>query len=100
MAGDEQDLEVDPFDDLRGGFVEMLVGLDGFDFPAESVFHEVVADGDHLLAVDVIRDPAAVLALDAGGVPDVVDVSVGEQERGDFRPAPREPRSRILRRVD
>ena len=38
--------------------------------------------GDHRLAVGVVADAASVLALDAGGVPDVVDVAVGEEERG------------------
>ncbi len=84
VARDFQDVEIEVLEgDGRGGF-EGEPGLDGIDVPGEAEPAEELGVGDHGEGVWVVGDAAAVLALDFGGVPDVVDVAVGEQEQVDL----------------
>ncbi len=69
--------------DGRGGF-EGESGLDGVDVPGEAEPAEELGVCDHGEGIWVVGDAAAVLALDFGGVPDVVDVAVGEQKEVDL----------------
>jgi hypothetical protein len=84
VAWDFKDVKIEVLEgDGRGG-IEGESGLDGVDFPGEAKPAEELGVGDHGEGVWVVGDAAAVSALDFSGVPDVVDVAVGEQEQVDL----------------
>ena len=80
VAWDFEDVEVEAVDDHGGGGEDLEAWGDGFDIPIEAEIAEEIRLGDHGLGIGMIPDLAMVLALDVGGVPDVVDVAVGEEE--------------------
>ena len=100
VAWDFEDLEVEAVDDQGGGGEDLEAWGDGFDIPIEAEIAEEIRLGDHGLGIGMIPDLAMVLALDVGGVPDVVDVAVGEEEVFDGVAVIGEPRGGALWGID
>ena len=97
VSGDMEDLEINAFDDLGGGFVGEKVGLDWVDFPIETELFKEIGLCDEGGGVRMITDFAFMLALDAGGVPDMVDMAMGEEEGVDGISLIAEPFGGVLR---
>ena len=100
VAGDMEDLEIDTFDDLRWGFLGEKVGLDRLNFPIESEFLEEIGFGHKGRGVRVITDFASMLALNAGSIPNMVDVAVGKEKGFDGIPLIAEPFCDVLGGID
>src|SRR6267154_2650384 len=78
----------------------MKAGFDRLDVPIVPEILKKSPFSHHLLCLPVITDAAGVLTLDAGGVPDMVDVTMGEEQGGNTVAVFREPIGDALRSVD
>jgi hypothetical protein len=100
VSWDVENLEVDSLDHSGRGFLGKEVRLNGLDFPIKAELFEEVGLGDESGRVGVITDFASVIALDAGGIPNVVDVAVGQEESFHVVTLGLKPFGGVLRRID
>ena len=100
VAGDLEDLEIVATEGAGGGFGDHEIGGECLDLKGETETAEELGIGDHGDGLGVAADGAGVLAVDAGGIPDVINVAVGEEEEADLVSAFREPIGGLLGGVD
>ena len=99
MAWDVEDLKIDALQENGERFLDEKIGFDGFDFPAEPQALEKKWIDEHLLAVAMIPDLAAVFALDPRGIDDMIDVAMSQEQKLHLMPVFLEPLGRVLRRI-
>ena len=100
MAGDFEDLKIDATEVAIRCFGDRKVRDKRFDIEGEAETAKELGIGDHGDGIRMAADGASVVALDAGGVPNVIDVAVGEEEKANFVAFVREPIGTFLRGVD
>jgi hypothetical protein len=100
MPRDQQYLKIHALNFLRRCFVDNEVRPDGLDLEGEAEPFEEIGVGEHLHGILMATELAPVLALDAGGVEDVVDMAVGEEQCFHFQPLLLQPVGGGLRGVD
>ena len=74
-------LEIHALDDLRRALVDEIIRHHRLDLPHEAKLLKEIRLAEHRRAIAVEGDLAAVLALDARGVPDMVYVAMREEQR-------------------
>ncbi len=100
MPGHFEHLEFHASELAGGRFGDHQLRHERLDIEREPEPAEEIRLGDHRDRVRMAADLAAVLAADAGGVPDVIDMAVGEQEEADVVSLPGQPAGGVLRGVD
>ena len=100
MPWHKEYLKINIIQNLRRGFIEQEVGGDRLHIELEAEVPEKFRVGHHRERFTVVGDLAPMLALDAGGVEDVVHMPVREQQERDFVSLGREPLRRALRGID
>jgi len=78
----EQYLKIHRFDHHRLIFRDVEAWLNGLDVPIVAEIAKEAGLSHHLLGFWVVSDLALVLCLHLGGVPDVVDVAVRQEQGG------------------
>src|SRR5207245_6619026 len=80
MDWDQENLKRQPPQVAGGGLLDLKIGRDGINIPSIAQLAEEIGLGEHREVVGMIADLAAVLAFDQCRIPDVINMSMGEQE--------------------
>src|SRR6185436_16285689 len=99
MAGNFKDLHLQAQKIMRSRFLHKKVGLGWFDFQSEPEFSEKFAVGNHRCGQRVTPDLAAKALLNFRNVLDMIDMSVGEEQKRQTNLARFEPFAGTLRCV-
>jgi len=100
VARNVEYLEVEPTQVAGRRFINQKAIADRFNLPAKPVILEKVGLGHHRKSVGVVPDRTGVFALDARGVPNMVDMPVGQEEQRHTVASFAQPFGGILWRVD
>ena len=98
MAGHLENIEGSSQKELSWSLEELQVGSDRFDFQIDPVAPEEIFVGHHLLGDMVHRHGTSMLPRHGCSIPDMIIMTVGQQQQGDRRLA--ESLGRSLWRID